>query len=121
LEGSGGSIEEAQDFVAGLTHALLASTNAPFARDLAAIQGAEELLTGAAAKLAGVTAPDGHTVKIVLKARSQSFLGMLALPVAMPMSHRRGTPVERDNLLSNGPFMAEPTENGLALVRNPRF
>jgi oligopeptide transport system substrate-binding protein len=121
LEWSDGSIVEAQDFVAGLTHALLPGTNAPFARDLAAVQGAEELLSGTATKLAGATAPDGHTVKIVLKTRSQSFLGMLALPVAMPMPHRRGSADERDNLASNGPFMAEPTANGLALVRNPRF
>jgi oligopeptide transport system substrate-binding protein len=122
LEWSDGSTVEAQDFVAGLTHALLPSTNAPFAPDLLAIQGAEELLGGGATGLAGVSAPDGHTVKIVLKARSQSFLSMLALPVAMPMPHRRsGAPAERDNLLSNGPFAAEPGENGLSLVRNPHF
>lgn len=122
LEWSDGTALDAEDFVAGFRHALSLSPAAPFAGALAAIQGAEEMLAGAARAPLGVAAPDSRIVRITLKGPSATFLATLALPVAMPVPHRRGERgFARDNPASNGPFMAQPAEQGMSLVKNPRF
>ncbi len=119
LQWSDGAALDAEDFVAGLRHAL--SPAAPFAGSLLAIQGAEEALAGTRASL-GVTAPDSRTVRITLKHPSATFLAALALPVAMPLPHRRGDRTfARENAATNGAFMPASTEAGLGLVKNPRF
>ncbi len=113
---------DAEDFVAGFRHALSPAPAAPFAGALSAIQGAEEMLAAAPRASLGVAAPDSRTVRITLKHPSATFLATLALPVAMPVPHRRGERTfTRESLASNGPFMAQPAEEGLTLVKNPHF
>ena len=119
MQWSDGAAVDAEDFVAGFRHAL--SPAVPFASALLPIQGAEEALAGTRASF-GVAAPDSRTVRITLKHPSAAFLATLALPVSMPVPHRRGERgFTRDNPASNGPFMAAATEHGLALAKNPRF
>lgn len=119
MQWSDGASVDAEDFVAGFRHAL--SPSAPFASALLPIQGAEEALAGTRAAF-GATAADSRTVRITLKHPSATFLATLALPVSMPVPHRRGErTVSRDNPATNGPFMAAPAEQGLTLVKNPRF
>ena len=122
LQWSDGTALEAQDFVAGFRHALAPARPAPFAPELFAIQGAEEMLGGTPKVSLGVAASDSRTVRITLKRRSATFIDALALPVAMPVPYRRGgNSTERDSLASNGPFSALPTEGGLTLTKNPHF
>ena len=122
LQWSDGTSLEAEDFVAGLRHALSLSPAAPFAATLYAIQGAEETQGGLPKAALGISAPDSHTLRITLKHPSAMFLGAMALPVAMPVPYRRGAKTfERDSLASNGAFNSLPTDAGLTLVRNPHF
>ncbi|MBX7198794.1 MAG: peptide ABC transporter substrate-binding protein [Rhodospirillaceae bacterium] len=122
LQWSDGSALDAEDFVAGFRHALAPSPGAPFAGSLAAIQGAQETLAGTPRASLGVSAPDSRTVRITLKHPSATFLATLALPVAMPVPHRRGERTfARESQASNGPFMAQATEDGVTLVKNPHF
>ena len=122
LQWSDGTSLDAEDFVAGFRHALAPAPLAPFAGALYAIQGAEEVQAGTPKATLGAGAPDSHTVRIILKRPSATFLQTLALPVAMPVPSRRGAKtLERESLASNGAFSAAPTEAGLTLVKNPHF
>ena len=122
LQWSDGVALDAEDFVAGFHHALSPEPRAPFASALLAVQGAEETLAGASRASLGVAATDSRTVRITLKQPSATFLAALALPVAMPVPHRRGERTfGRESPASNGPFMAQPAEGGVTLVKNPKF
>lgn len=52
-----------------------------FAGTFADVQGAADFISGKAKHISGITAPDGHTVKIMLTAPNASFLGGLTLNI----------------------------------------
>lgn len=122
---SDGTAVQARDFVAGLARALDPATAAPFAADLFAIQGAEELHAGTTATPLGVSAPNSLTVRIVLKHRSTRLLQVLAEPVAAPFPrhvNRKGGDAWAAPLdfVGSGPMRVDTMSQFLALVRNPR-
>lgn len=101
----------AQDFVFGLTRALLPQTQAPMASALFCIENAQQVYDGElSADQLGVRAVDDMTLTVTLSTDRPDFLEILTYPVAMPCNSaffdstngRYG--LDDDSLLTNGPF-----------------
>ena len=101
----------AQDFVFGLTRALLPETKSPVAANLYCIKNAEKVNKGKmSAKNLGIKALDDYTLKITLQRPDPDFLFTLLEPGCMPCNEtffeatggRYGLAVKY--LIYNGPF-----------------
>ncbi|HAE22189.1 MAG TPA: hypothetical protein DCG47_07690, partial [Spirochaetaceae bacterium] len=98
----------------------------PYAQLFSVIEGADDYRGGRAGELAGIQTPDGHTVRICLKASNNSFLSLLALGYSAIIKADKAyatRPIERGELVSAGPFMQAPDPDPSIdrLIANPRF
>lgn len=116
-----------KDFAAGLVRALDPETAAPYAGDLFAILGAEDVHAGRVPPSElGVAALPFRKLRITLHRPSASFLEVLSRPVAAPVPRHvmRGTKqswATPDEMVSNGAFTALVSGKGLALLKSPSF
>jgi oligopeptide transport system substrate-binding protein len=124
---SDGRRMDAKDFAAGLIRALDPETTAPYAGDLFAIQGAEDVHAGhLAPSELGVSALPFRKLRITLHRPSASFLDVLSRPVAAPVPRHAMRRTEQlwatpGEMVSNGAFTATASSGSLALSKNPRF
>lgn len=124
---SDGQRVRARDFVAGFRRALNPETAAPFAGDLFAIQGAEDVRAGRLSPgELGVETLPFRRLRITLVRPSANFLEVLDRPIAMPVSRQamRGGGEDlggADDIIVNGAFAANTTNGKLALVKNLNF
>lgn len=113
----------AAHFVFALERVLTTPTS-PFASFLRPVLGAQELLDGAATSCAGLRALDDRTLEITLTAPDASFLYVLSMKFAAPLSPehaaRAGDELRRRPLAS-GAYALEEWREGRRLVlrRNP--
>ena len=106
-----GTAVTADDFVFGITRALLPGTQSPTASTLFCIENAEEVYNGIiSSDSLGIKALDEHTLKIQLEYSYSEFLELLATPPAMPCNEdffeQSAGQYGRDDdmILSNGAF-----------------
>lgn len=123
---SDGQRLKADDIAQSIARALDPATAAPFAGLLLKIENAEAFRLGTllANQKLGVRARGQRTLEIHLAAPSQTFLRVLAQPVAMPVPlHRiKASPTgwaTPETMVGNGPYRL--AENGNQLVRNTAF
>ncbi len=128
---SDGSALTADDFVFGITRALLKETGAPFAERLYAISGAEAVHSGAADSSAlGISAPNSSTLVISLSREDESFLDTLTTSVAMPCNRKffgecKGKyGLGSEYLLSNGSYSItkwNKEDFGIRIYKNEEY
>jgi len=130
LRWSNGEPLTADDFVQSWQRALSPAIASEFADLLYPIKNAEEFNQGATSDPAvlGITAPDAHTVRIVLERPTPYMAVLVAQPPWFPVNPRvlnqfgamtkRDTPWTRaGNLVGNGPFTLEEwTPNSRVVV-----
>lgn len=98
LQWSDGSPLEAKDIVAGIKRSLNPLRPSPFAGKLYPIKNAEAYLAGALSEgeSLGLSALDAQTVQVSLHRRDNTFLDVLAHPVAKP------APARNPDLITGG-------------------
>ena len=119
----------ADDFVFALQRAADPVTNAPQARRIANIRGAQAILAGEAKpETLGVQAKDDHTLTITLVRPEPGFLETLSEPMCMPCNRvffeatggRYGLLIKY--MISNGPFyLTRFEDNKFRLAKNPDY
>ena len=119
----------AEDFVFALRRAVDPVTNAPDAKKLANIEGAQAILSGIAApETLGVRAEGPYTLVITLERQEPGFPETLAEPLCMPCNRtffeatggRYGLLMKY--IISNGPFYLTRFEtNSFRLARDPEY
>lgn len=127
---SDGTPVVAGDFVYGLRRAVDPATAANYVSILYEIAGARAISDGKEKDLAklGVSAPDAHTVKIVLTEPTAFLPGVLTLPIAYPMPKAAieagGAQWTRPGkIVSNGAYKLDSWEpqQEIRLTRNPNY
>lgn len=126
---SNGEPVTAQDFIASFRRILTPSLGADNASLLHVIRNAEAFHQGRLTDFAevGLTAPDAHTLRIVLDHADAGFLSLLTytpfFPVHLPTiekygpSTSRGNPWARpDRLVGNGPFVLKEWKAGQKII-----
>ncbi len=114
----------AQDFVYSLTRALKAPVALTYLGD---IVGSDELAHEKATTLAGVKAPDDHTLQITIKKRKPYFLGMLTYPCAYAVCReaieKNGGKFDEKTMVGTGPFKLKEYRSGysVSLVANKEY
>ncbi|MBQ2676213.1 MAG: hypothetical protein IJF54_02270 [Clostridia bacterium] len=118
----------ADDFVFGITRALLPETKSPFAALLYSIKNAEDVNAGKkSSSQLGVKATDDETVVITLEKLDHNLLYALANPVAFPCnreffnSTKGKYGLDRKNTLTNGSFYIKSWSTDTSLMRFSRF
>jgi len=126
---SNGDVVKAADFVASFRRLFTPATGATEAGPLLVIKGAAAIQQGTAKPdTLGVAAPDAETLEITLERPVPTFLGRLALPVALPVNVAAIKKLGADfgttgKIVSNGAYRlaAIDKKDGYILVKNPRF
>ncbi|WEK50060.1 MAG: peptide ABC transporter substrate-binding protein [Candidatus Kaistia colombiensis] len=126
---SNGDVVKASDFVASFRRLFAPETGATEAGPLLVIKGAAAIQQGTAKPdTLGVAAPDAATLEITLERPVPTFLGRLALPVALPVNVASIKKLGADfgttgKIVSNGAYRlaAIDKKDGYILVKNPRF
>ena len=126
---SNGDVVKAADFVASFRRLFTPATGATEAGPLLVIKGAAAIQQGTAKPdTLGVAAPDAATLEITLERPVPTFLGRLALPVALPVNVASIKKLGADfgttgKIVSNGAYRlaAIDKKDGYILVKNPRF
>lgn len=126
---SNGDVVKAVDFVASFRRLFAPETGATETGPLLVIKNAAAVQQGSAkADTLGVAAPDAKTLEITLERPVPTFLGRLALPVALPVNVTSIRKLGADfgttgKIVSNGAYRlaAIDKKDGYILVKNPRF
>lgn len=126
---SNGDPVKAADFVASFRRLFAPETGATEAGPLLVIKNANAIQQGnAKADTLGVAAPDAQTLEITLERPVPTFLGRLALPVALPVNVGSIKKLGADfgttgKIVSNGAYRlaAIDKKDGYILVKNARF
>ncbi|MCX5577997.1 peptide ABC transporter substrate-binding protein [Kaistia terrae] len=126
---SNGAVVKSDDFVASFRRLFAPETGATETGPLLVIRNASAVQQGSAkADTLGVAAPDAKTLEITLDRPVPTFLGRLALPVALPVNVVSIKKLGADfgttgNIVSNGAYRlaAIDKKDGYILVKNPRF
>jgi len=123
----------AQDFVYGITRALLPETDAPAADSLYCIKNAELVHNGTAeVSQLGISREGDRTVIIELDYTDPDFLRSLSLPVAMPckeeffLSTSGKYGLSKDDVICNGPYYVrrwsqDTSSQSLRLTRSTTY
>ncbi|HEY0266000.1 MAG TPA: peptide ABC transporter substrate-binding protein [Rhizomicrobium sp.] len=110
----------AQDFVLAWRRLQAPATAARGAANLWIVRNARGVSSGALPPTAlGVTAPDAHTLIVVLEHPAPYLPELLTLPAALPLPPKPARP----GTLTDGPYVLKTWTPGdhIALARNPRF
>lgn len=126
---SNGDVVKAADFVASFRRLFAPETGATETGPLLVIKNASAIQQGnAKADTLGVAAPDAKSLEITLERPVPTFLGRLALPVALPVNVASIRKLGADfgttgKIVSNGAYRlaAIDKKDGYILVKNPRF
>lgn len=124
---SNGEPVDAAAVVRGVTRALDPAAGTETAYHVAGVRGFDALRTGAAATLAGLSAPDDRTVRFELSEPDAEFDKKTVQPIFSPVPRAAGpalNPEFNDRPIGNGPYMlAGPWQHdrSITLVRNPHW
>src|SRR5207247_6773648 len=84
------------------------------------LAGAAEVLSGKATKLAGVAAPDEHTLKLTIDQPKAYFLAKPTYPTAFALCReeveKNGGKVDETDLVGTGPFRLASYRRGASMV-----
>ncbi len=121
----------AQDFVFGITRAVLPETKSPFVSRLFCIANAKEIYEGKLNSSAlGVTATDKYTLKIDLAYEDDNFEETLTSSITMPCNEKffyesgGKYGIERETTLSNGSYKLSKWAKdifGIRLYKNKNY
>jgi oligopeptide transport system substrate-binding protein len=126
---SNGEPVTARDFVYSLRRIEDPRTRSQYAEVLYPIKNAQEVNTGKAALTElGVTAPDGRTVEITLKAPTSYFLQLLTHTSALPVNEEEVTRfgvewLKPGLMVSNGAYKLDDVKpnSHVRIVKNPNY
>lgn len=126
---SNGDDITADDFVFGITRALLPETKSPFASNLFCIKNGEKVYSGELDRSQlGISATDGRTVKITLEAKTPDLIYRLADSAAMPCNRaffnecKGKYGLSDDDMIYCGPFYVRSWDKtGLRMSRNSDY
>jgi oligopeptide transport system substrate-binding protein len=124
---SNGEPVDADSFVRGVNRALDPAAATETAYHVAGVRGFEDVRSGAARTLVGLTAPDPWTVVFTLERGDVEFDKKTLQPIFSPVPRLAGpalNPTFNDQPIGNGPYLlAEPWQHGrsITLRRNPSW
>lgn len=124
---SNGDPVDAQAFIRGMNRAAAKSAASDVAYHMAGIKGFDDVQSGKAQEMSGLSAPDATTLKVALSAPDCEFYKKTYQTVFSPVPASAGAASNKtynDQPIGNGPFMMKGPwqhNSSITLVKNPKY